>query len=116
MPPRPTLRGRPEHVVILDGRTFLRGYQVRNLMALAAEVGEAVRIIECVCDDEIVRTRLEQDLEQGGHPAGNRTYEMYRAVKEKAEALTVPRLVVDTGVLRVEECVQRGLRYVRQDL
>ncbi len=106
------LRGHPQRVVILDGRTFLRGYQVRDLTALGTAVGEPARIIECVCADDVVRARLEADLETGTHPAGNRTYDLYRAVQAQAEPLTVPHLVLDTGVLSVEECVRRCLRYV----
>src|SRR5882757_7877329 len=37
----------PTIPVILDGRTFLKAYQVRDLLAL----DPAVRVIECVCSD-----------------------------------------------------------------
>jgi hypothetical protein len=47
----------------------------------------------------------------GQHPAKNRTYGL--AVKEKAEAIQVPHLVLDTGKMMVEECVQRCLGYMR---
>ncbi len=42
------LRNYPLQAVILDGRTFLSSYQVRDLFALAASVGKAPRIIECI--------------------------------------------------------------------
>jgi predicted kinase len=106
------LRGHPERVVILDGRTFLRSYQVHDLAALALEVGQPARIIECVCADEVARARLVVDQRQGTHPAGNRTYDLYCTVKAQAEPLTFPHLVVDTGVLNVEECVRRCLEYL----
>jgi predicted kinase len=107
------LRDHPQRVVILDGRTFLRSYQVQDLTALGATIGEPARIIECVCADEVVRARLERDLEIGTHPAGNRTYDLYRTVKARAEPLTLPHLMLDTGLLGVEECVRRCLGYVR---
>jgi hypothetical protein len=41
--------------VILDGRTFLRSYQVRDLLALTASLQENPVVIECVCADEVAR-------------------------------------------------------------
>jgi predicted kinase len=106
------LRTSPAQAVILDGRTFLRAYQVRDLFALAAAVGQPPRIIECVCDDEIARARLKDDRAQGAHPAGNRTFDLYRRLKAAAEPLEVPRLVLDTGKLSPEECLARCLAYL----
>ncbi len=103
----------PQHPVIIDGRTFLRSYQVHDLFALAASLDESPRIIECVCSDEVARQRLEQDLAEGTHPAKNRSYALYLTVKEKAEAIQVPHLVLDTGEIMVEECAQRCLEYLR---
>src|SRR5688572_21924872 len=42
-------RTRPTVAVFLDGRTFLKAYQVRGLLAL----DPAVRVVECVCADEV---------------------------------------------------------------
>jgi adenylylsulfate kinase len=70
------LRTFPGQAVILDGRTFLRAYQVRDLLALATSVNESVHLIECVCADEVARRRLEQDLARGEHPARNRTFDL----------------------------------------
>jgi predicted kinase len=67
------LRSNPCLTVIIDGRTFLRSYQVRDLLALAQSVGLRPYVIECVCEDEVARRRLEEDLKGGRHPAGNRT-------------------------------------------
>lgn len=99
----------PQTPVILDGRTFLRSSQLRELEALARSLGETARIVECVCSEEIARTRLEQDLANGRHPAKNRTMDLYRAVKANAEPIEVPHLVIDTGVLSLEECLRRCL-------
>jgi predicted kinase len=106
------LRTRPGQVVILDGRTFLRPGQVRDLLDLAASVNEVPHIIECVCDDDVARRRLEADQARGGHPAGNRTFALYQQLQAAAVPLTLPRLVLDTGKLTPEECVRRGLEYL----
>jgi predicted kinase len=103
----------PDQPVIIDGRTFLRPYQVRDLFALADALHETPRIIECVCSDDVARKRLEHDLASGEHPAKNRTFALYLAVKEMAGPITVPHLVLDTGIVSLEECLERGLGYFR---
>jgi adenylylsulfate kinase len=109
------LRADPGRVVLLDGRTFLRAGQVRDLLGLAASLGEAPSVIECVCDDAVARDRLDRDRVLGSHPAGNRTYDLYLALKARAEPIAVPRLVLDTGRVLLEECVRRCLRYLRRE-
>lgn len=106
-------RAFPHHPVIIDGRTFLRSKQVDDLFTLAAALGETPRIIECVCTDEVARQRLEHDLASGGHPAKNRTFSLYRAVKEQAEPIAVAHLLLDTGNTPPEECVRRCMHYLR---
>ena len=103
----------PQHPVLIDGRTFLRSAQVHDLFALAETLGETPRIIECVCSDEVARQRLEDDLASGTHLAKNRNFDLYLAVKARAEPITVPHLVVDTGKMTLDECVQRSLEYLR---
>jgi adenylylsulfate kinase len=107
---RKTFPGRP---VLIDGRTFLRSYQVHDLFALARSLDEPPRIVECVCAEDVARQRLAADLASGTHPAGNRTYALYLAVKEQAEAIPVPHLTLDTGKFTVAECVERCLAYLR---
>src|SRR5262245_57926302 len=108
-------RADPQRAVILDGRTFLRPGQVQSLLDLATSLGERPRIIECVCDDTLAKERLERDLAQGSHPAGNRTFALYLSLKAAAEPIAVPRLILDTGRLSLEECVRRCLDYLRGD-
>jgi hypothetical protein len=98
--------------VVLDGRTFLRAGQLDDLLTLAASLGEQVRVIECVCDDAVVRERLERDLAKGAHPAGNRTFALYRSLKAAAEPIPLPHLMLDTGRVSPEECVARCLEYL----
>lgn len=106
-------RGFPERGVILDGRTYLRAYQVRDLLALGELLHEQPHLIECVCSDAVAQARLGQDLAQGRHPAGNRTFALYRSLQAAAEPITVPHLVLDTGMLSLEDCVARSLAYLQ---
>jgi predicted kinase len=99
--------------VIVDGRTFSRAYQVRDLFDAAEKIGTSPRIIECVCCDDLIRGRLERDFAAGTHPAGNRTFAMYQEVKARAEPITVPRLVLDTGAKSLDDCVTEALAYLR---
>jgi predicted kinase len=103
------LRAEPKRVVILDGRTFLLPDQLQPFLDLCASVGEQPRIIECVCDDAIARRRLEEDQAAHRHLAGNRTYALYLSMKAKAQPLTVPHLVVDTGKMPPTGCVRQCL-------
>jgi adenylylsulfate kinase len=106
------LRADPPRAVVLDGRTFLRPGQVGPLLALADALGERPRIIECVCDDEVARGRLERDRADGGHPAANRTFALYLALKAAAAPIPVPHLTLDTGQTPLDECVRRCLNYL----
>ena len=105
-------RTRPRQAVILDGRSYARAYQVRDLLALAASLNEPAHVIECVCDDAIVRERLDRDLKRGEHPARNRTYALYQERKAAAEPIGAPRLVLDTGATATDECVRRCREYL----
>jgi len=107
------LRTSPRRAVILDGRTFLRSYQVQDVLALAASVGQAPLIIECVCANEVAKERLERDLARGEHPAANRTFALYLELQAAAKPITVPHLVLDTGELSSEECLTRCVAFLR---
>ena len=101
--------------VILDGRTFSKSYQVRDLFTAAERMGLTPFVIECICSDEVARERIESDVQTGTHPAGNRTFAMYLEMKARAEPLTVPRLVLNTGIEALEECVGRVLSKFTRD-
>lgn len=107
-------RAFPGRPVILDGRTFSRAYQIRDLLAAAEPLGEPVRMIECTCADEIARSRLGRDYAAGTHLAGNRSPDLYEVAKGRAEAITVPRLVLDTGATPLDECVSQAIGYLAQ--
>jgi hypothetical protein len=92
---------------------FLRSKQVTDLVGLAESLNERPRIIECVCSDAAAQERLERDLAQGRHVAKNRNYALYLAVKERAEPIAVPHLVVDTTTATLDECLERCVRYLK---
>lgn len=106
------LRKLPRQAVIIDGRTFLRSYQIHDVLALADSLKTSANIIECVCEDAVAKARLECDLAQHTHPAGNRTYALYLSLKAAAEPISVPRLVLDTGKTSLEDCVRRSIAFL----
>ena len=106
-------RSRPRCPVLIDGRTFSRAYQMRDFLQAASEAGGEWRVIECICADGIAQARLARDAATGNHPAGNRTPELYLRAKARAEPLTIPRLVLDTGNTTLAECLARSIAYLQ---
>lgn len=106
------LKASKQRAVILDGRTFSKPGQLAPPLTLAASLSVPFRVIECVCADDIARTRLQADHVAGVHLAGNRTPELYTRAKAAAVTLSVPRLTLDTGALALEECVTRAVAYL----
>jgi predicted kinase len=102
----------PMRPVFIDGRTFSKPGQLDAPTELARTLGVPFRVIECVCADEIARTRIAAAHAAGTHLAGNRTPQMYTQAKARAVPLTVERLVLDTGALALEECVSRAIEYL----
>ena len=97
-------------VVILDGRTYSKRYQVDALIDFAQGVPSRLKIIECVCSEQTARERLA--LDEGMHLAKDRDFKLYLASKSASEPITVPRLTLDTGKNDLPECVQQALQYV----
>ena len=91
--------------VFLDGRTFSRAYQLKRATGYAEALGQAWRILECVCSEESARRRIEQD---GEHVAANRTFALYLEVKARFEEIALPKTVIDTD-RPLEECVQTAM-------
>lgn len=94
--------------IFLDGRPFSRRYQIENVIAAAESLLQPWRILECSCSEETARRRLERDIDSGAHPAGNRNYQLYLAVKARFEAITLPKVLIDTGQ-ELDTCVQAAL-------
>jgi predicted kinase len=101
------LQKAPTRKVFLDGRTFSRSYQIDRVLSLANELNQPWKIIECSCSDESARRRL--DLEPDAtHPARNRSFALYLAVKARFEPITYAKTVVDTDQ-PLEHCVEQAL-------
>lgn len=98
-------------IVILDGRTYARQAQVSALRDFARRSGADLKVIECVCAEEVACQRLRKDIADGSHPAANRGPEMYRQLKALSEPLDLPHQVVDT-VQALETCLAACLQYL----
>ncbi len=94
--------------IFIDGRTFSRRYQIENVIAAAMRMHQPCRILECICSEETARSRLEADAARSAHPAGNRDWQLYAGVKSRFEAITLPKIVIDTDH-PFESCVERAL-------
>jgi predicted kinase len=99
-------------VIFLDGRPFSRRYQIDNVVTAAASLHQSWRILECVCPEEIARQRLEDQAAAGGHPAGNRSYQLYLEVKARFETITLPKTIIDTSE-PLQTCVEQALAALR---
>jgi adenylylsulfate kinase len=102
------LEKNPVRLVFIDGRTFSRTYQIDAVVRYAEGIPTPWRIIECVCAEEIARARLERDAREGRHPARNRDWALYRAVRDSFEPVARPRVLIDTG-RPLEECVGQAI-------
>lgn len=98
----------PARAIFLDGRPFSRRYQIENVIGAADSLQQPWRILECVCSEETARRRLAADAEGGGHPAGNRDFQLYLEVKARFEAIRHAKTVIDTEQ-PLETCVQLAL-------
>lgn len=83
-------------IIFLDGRPFSRRYQIENVIAVAASLHQPWRILECVCSEHTARLRLQADLASDTHPAANRDYDLYLAVKSRYETIMHPKTIIDT--------------------
>jgi predicted kinase len=105
------LHKNPDSVIILDGCTYTRAYQVTTLRTTATDLGQNLVMLECDCDPGLAITRLTNDLTAGGHPAGNRTPELYWEFRSAAEPITEPKLLIDTA-RAVDASVEQCLHYL----
>jgi predicted kinase len=106
------LRQNPDRFIFLDGRPFSRRYQIENVLAAAASMHQPWRILECVCSESTAKERLDQHAASGEHPAANRSYELYLKVKDRFEAIIVPKTVIDTE-MQLETCCAAALAAIR---
>ncbi len=106
------LRRDPNRIFFLDGRPFSRRYQIDNVVNAAASMHQSWRILECVCPELTSRNRLEDQAAAGAHPAANRDFQLYLEVKSRFEAITLPKVVIDTSE-PLEICVKQALAVLR---
>ena len=104
-------RKSPGRIVILDGRTFSKRYQVETVKKAASMIDTKIFWIECVCDPATAKHRLKNDKDAGTHPATNRGPGLYDEVRANAEPLTVQHLSVDT-TLPLQICVAQIKQYI----
>jgi predicted kinase len=97
-----------KRVVILDGRVFSRNAQLHRVTDFAEKLSVDWLVFECICSEQTARKRLEEDATTGAHPAHNRTYALYREVKERFEPIPEPKVVIDTE-RSLEECAAQAL-------
>jgi hypothetical protein len=106
------LERNPDRIIFLDGRTFSRSYQIDQVLAVAAELRQPWRIIECVCSEQTARLRLETHAASGEHPAGNRDLQLYLKVKAYFEPIRLEKAVIDTDQ-PVDQCVRTIISALR---
>ncbi|MFT4111229.1 AAA family ATPase [Silvibacterium sp.] len=100
-------------LILLDGRTYSLRAQRETAIRAAESAGAQWRLIHVVCPDEVAEVRLSQ--QQAGHPAQNRTPELYRAMKARWEEIAEPHLVVEmtaeveAAVAIVEPYLKKGV-------
>lgn len=97
----------PALTVFFDGRTFSRAYQIKRAIETAERLNTPWRIIECVCPERVARRRIERARR---HPAKNRTFELYRKIRDEFEAIEYAKLTVDTGG---DAALGRGRDYLK---
>lgn len=106
------LHRQPERFIFLDGRPFSRRYKIENVLMTAANLHQPWRILECVCSEQLAKQRLEEHAVAGKHPADNRDFELYLAVKARFETITQPNTIIDTN-LPLEACCTKALAALR---
>ncbi|MBV8539721.1 MAG: AAA family ATPase [Pseudonocardiales bacterium] len=109
------LRRTPGCIVIFDGRTCTRAYQVAQVRRFATRTRQPLRLIECVCTEVTIGQRLHADTARGAHPAANRDVALYRRLQTNADPISDPKLRLDT-TQPLGECANRALSYLHQSL
>jgi adenylylsulfate kinase len=98
----------PKRIILLDGRTFSRTYQLKRATGFADALGQPWRILECICSDETARNRLSND---SSHPAADRNYELYQKVKARFETINFPKTILETD-RPLQECIESASKAI----
>lgn len=100
-----------KQVIILDGRTFSSSNQVATIIEASRTIGTPYKFILFRCSEETARKRITAG--QGIHLAKDRNMDLYYSLKEKADPLTVPHLVLETdNPDLLEDRINRALTYI----
>lgn len=91
-------------IVILDGRTFSKQSHVERLRQFPLPL----LIVECRCAEITALSRIAGDP---GHPAPDRSAELYRQLRDRADPLKAD-LVIDTDSLGPDEAARLVERHV----
>jgi len=102
------LKENPNRAIFLDGRTFSRRYQIEEVIKAADQLHQPWRILECICSEELARSRIESQATTKEHPAGNRTFALYQEVRSRFEPITLPKTIINTDQ-PVEDCAAQAL-------
>lgn len=102
----------PGRHIIIDGRTFSKSVQLVPLRECATRCQRELILVECVCSEDVARSRLRKDREQGIHPAADRDEHLYDRVKAGSEAIVSPSITVNTEVDSMEQNIQRILHVI----
>ena len=105
----------PACVVILDGRTCTRSYQVAQVRQFADRTRQPLRLIECVCADATIEQRLRAGCDRGPHLAANRDVGLYWRLRAAADPIPEPKLRLNTDQ-PLPDCAERALKYLTHPL
>lgn len=97
--------------IFLDGRPFSRRYQRDEVREAANRLPTPLAIIECICSEKAALERLARDRETGAHLAANRSETLYGEIKAAFEALSEPRLTVNTD-RPLPDCLRQADAYL----
>jgi predicted kinase len=100
-------------LILLDGRPFSRRYQIENVVNAASHLHQSWRILECICAEETVRRRLEEQALAAAHPAVNRNFQLYLDVRSRFESITLAKTVINTQN-SLQTCVEQGIAAIGQ--
>jgi predicted kinase len=106
------LQQNQQRFIFLDGRPFLRRYQIENVIHTALSLRQSWRILECVCAEQTSKRRLEHQLTAAAHPAGNRNFQLYLDVRSRFETIVAPKTLIDTDK-PLNVCVEQALAALR---
>ncbi len=100
-------------VLILDGRPHSKKTQIQQVRDLAKKTGHELKVIFCWAPDEVVKERLEHDIQMNPKMKDIRNYEKYYRIKNEFEKLEVEHVTIDTS-RPMEEIIEVIMNYLNQ--